>query len=113
MQITDIRIRRVSSEGKLKAYVTVTFDDCFVVHNVKIIEGKSGVFIAMPSRKTKTGEYKDVAHPIHSDFRNELQSRILEAYEALGSEGGQEDDPESDERSGTGETEQSPEVTSL
>jgi len=82
MEITDIRIRRVTTEGKLKAYVTVTFDDCFVVHNVKIIEGKSGVFIAMPSRKTRNGEYKDIAHPIHPDFRNRLQSRILEAYEA-------------------------------
>ncbi|MFO8064436.1 MAG: septation regulator SpoVG [Spirochaetota bacterium] len=81
MEITDIRVRRVSAEGKLKAYVTVTFDNCFVVHNVKVIEGKSGIFIAMPSRKTKTGEYKDVAHPINSDFRNALQERILEAYE--------------------------------
>lgn len=80
MQITDIRIRNVAAEGKLRAYVTVTFDDCFVVHNVKVIEGKSGIFIAMPSRKTKTGEYKDVAHPIHSGFRNELQERILSAY---------------------------------
>jgi stage V sporulation protein G len=86
MQITDIRIRKVGSEGKLKAYVTVTFDDCFVIHNVKIIEGKTGVFIAMPSRKTKTGEYKDVAHPINSEFRNELQARILEAYENAGDE---------------------------
>ncbi len=93
MQITDIRIRRVSGEGKLKAYVTVTFDDCFVIHNVKIIEGKSGVFIAMPSRKTKTGEYKDVAHPINSDFRTQLQARILEAYEALG-----DDDTHADEQ---------------
>ena len=83
MQITDIRIRRVVSEGKLKAYVTVTFDECFVVHNVKVIEGKSGVFIAMPSRKTKTGEYKDVAHPINSEFRNSLQDSILEAYKNL------------------------------
>ena len=81
MEITDIRIRRVDSEGKLKAYVTVTFDHCFVVHNVKVIEGRSGVFIAMPSRRTKTGEYKDVAHPINSDFRSELQDRILRAYE--------------------------------
>ncbi|MDR1626076.1 MAG: septation regulator SpoVG [Spirochaetia bacterium] len=84
MQITDIRIRKVSSEGKLKAYVTVTFDNCFVVHNVKVIEGKTGVFIAMPSRKTKTGDYKDVAHPINSDFRSELQQRILSAYETMG-----------------------------
>jgi stage V sporulation protein G len=81
MEITDIRIRKVSTEGKLKAYVTVTFDDCFVVHNVKIIEGKNGAFIAMPSRKTKKGEYKDVAHPINSDFRAVLQERILDEYD--------------------------------
>ena len=84
MQITDIRIRKVNSEGKLKAYVTVTFDNCFVVHNVKVIEGKTGVFIAMPSRKTKTGDYKDVAHPINSEFRNELQKKILDAYTNMG-----------------------------
>ena len=92
MDITDIRIRRVSADGKLKAYVTVTFDDCFVVHNVKVIEGKNGAFIAMPSRKTKTGEYKDVAHPINSGFRGMLQDRILEAYEqaAPAEEGGHE-----------------------
>ncbi len=81
MEITDIRIRRVGADGKLKAYVTVTFDNCFVVHNIKVIEGKNGAFIAMPSRKTKTGEYKDVAHPINSDFRSKLQSDILSAYE--------------------------------
>jgi len=80
MEITDIRIRRVTAEGKLKAYVTVTFDNCFVVHNVKIIEGKSSVFIAMPSRKTKNGEYKDIAHPITPEFRSLLQEKILEAY---------------------------------
>ncbi len=81
MDITDIRIRRVKTEGKLRAYVTVTFDDFFVVHNVKVIEGKNGPFIAMPSRKTKTGEYKDVAHPINSEFRGLLQDQILEQYE--------------------------------
>ncbi|MDR0376548.1 MAG: septation regulator SpoVG [Spirochaetaceae bacterium] len=81
MKITDIRVRKVAKEGKLRAYVTVTFDDCFVVHNVKIIEGKSGVFIAMPSRKTRAGEYKDVAHPIHPEFRAELQKQILDIYD--------------------------------
>ncbi|GHV53177.1 putative septation protein SpoVG [Spirochaetia bacterium] len=81
MEITDIRVRKVAGEGKLKAYVTVTFDDCFVVHNVKIIEGKTGVFIAMPSRKTSVGEYKDVAHPIHPEFRAELQQKILDKYD--------------------------------
>jgi stage V sporulation protein G len=81
MEITDIRIRKTENEGKLKAYVTVTFDDCFVVHNVKIINGNNGVFIAMPARKTNTGEYKDVAHPIHPEFRTKLQKQILEKYD--------------------------------
>jgi stage V sporulation protein G len=89
MHITDIRVRKVTAEGKLKAYVTITFDECFVVHNVKIIDGRSGVFIAMPSRKTKTGEYKDVAHPISPDFRAEMQQLILEKYDS----GNVEDDP--------------------
>ena len=82
MEVTEVRIRKVEAEGKLKAYVTVTFDNCFVVHNVKIIEGKNGLFIAMPSRKTANGEYKDVAHPISPDFRNSLQDKILEEYNA-------------------------------
>jgi stage V sporulation protein G len=82
MHITDIRVRKVTAEGKLKAYVTITFDNCFVVHNVKIIDGKTGVFIAMPSRKTKAGEYKDVAHPINPEFRAEIQSMILEKYDS-------------------------------
>ena len=81
MKITDVRIRKVEGEGKLKAYVTITFDDCFVVHNVKVIEGSSGLFIAMPSRKTAGGEYKDVAHPISPEFRGEIQERILDEYQ--------------------------------
>lgn len=82
MQVSEIRIRKVEGEGKLKAYVTVTFDSVFVVHNVKIIEGKTGLFIAMPSRKTANGEYKDVAHPISPEFRNALQDQILAEYNA-------------------------------
>ena len=82
MQITELRIRKVEGEGKLRAYVTVTFDNCFVVHNVKIIEGKNGLFIAMPSRKTASGEYKDIAHPISPEFRTELQKRVLDEYNA-------------------------------
>ena len=84
MKITDVRIRKVEGEGKLKAYVTITFDDCFVVHNVKVIEGSSGLFIAMPSRKTAGGEYKDVAHPISPEFRGEIQERILDEYQHSG-----------------------------
>jgi stage V sporulation protein G len=83
MDITDIRIRKVNADGKLKAYVTVTFDESFVVHNVKVIEGENGIFIAMPSRRTKNGEYKDVAHPINTEFRSVLQDRILDEYNKI------------------------------
>lgn len=82
MQVTELRIRKVLGEDKLKAYVTVTFDDCFVVHNVKIIEGKDGLFIAMPSKKTANGEYKDIAHPISLEFRTMLQNKIIDEYNA-------------------------------
>ncbi len=82
MEVTELRIRKVTAESKLRAYVTVTFDNCFVVHNVKIIEGKTGLFIAMPSRKTTDGDYKDVAHPISLAFRTALQDKILAEYNA-------------------------------
>ncbi len=93
MEITDIRIRKVNTDGKLKAYVTVTFDDCFVVHNVKVIEGESGIFIAMPSRRTKSGEYKDVAHPINTAFRSRLQEAILSEYDKIPEEPGESSAP--------------------
>jgi len=99
MEITDIRIKKVSTGGKLKAYVTVTFDDCFVVHNLKIIAGKAGTFIAMPSRKTKTGEYKDIAHPINSEFRHRIQGEIISEYDKVQDELGpleETDDSDSD-----------------
>ena len=81
MTITDIRIRRIEKEGKMKAVVSVTFDDEFVVHDIKIIDGEKGLFIAMPSRKATDGEYKDIAHPIKSSMREEMQSAILDRYE--------------------------------
>ena len=80
MEITDIRIRQMSQEEKMKAVVSVTFDNCFVVHDIKIIEGSDKLFIAMPSRKTPEGEYKDIAHPINMDMREMLSERILEKY---------------------------------
>lgn len=82
MEITDIRIKKVQGENKLKAYASVTFDNSFVIHNIKVIEGANGPFIAMPSRKTKNGEVKDIAHPINSQFREKMQNAILEAYQA-------------------------------
>ena len=83
MEITEIMVRRVADDGKVKAYVTVTFDDCFVVHNIKIINGRDGFFIAMPSRKTAAGENKDTAHPINPGFRAEMQKKILEKYDDI------------------------------
>jgi len=80
MQISDIKIRRITNNGKMKAVVSVAFDGKFVVHDIKIIEGQNGLFIAMPSRKTPDGEFKDIAHPINTETREELQEAILEAY---------------------------------
>ena len=81
MKITDVRVRKVAKEGKMKAVVSVTLDDEFVVHDIKVIEGEKGLFIAMPSRKTVTGEYRDIAHPINSQTREQMQEIILEAYQ--------------------------------
>lgn len=82
MKITDVRVRLVKKDdSKLKAVSSVTFDDCFVIHDIKVIEGNDGSFIAMPSRKTNDGEYKDIAHPIRQETREELIKAILEAYE--------------------------------
>lgn len=86
MKITDIRVRMVLSGAKMKAVVSVTFDDCFVVHDIKVIEGEKGMFIAMPSKKTPTGEHRDIAHPINGEMRALLQKTILEEYEQALSE---------------------------
>jgi stage V sporulation protein G len=80
MQITDVRVRHVSSEGKMKASVSITIDNEFVVHDIKVIDGDRGMFIAMPSRKSGDGEYRDIAHPLNSETRNRLQDIIIDAY---------------------------------
>ena len=81
MQITDVRVRKITKEGKMKAVVSITLDDEFVVHDIKVIEGEKGLFIAMPSKKATDGEYRDIAHPINSSTRENLQKVILESYE--------------------------------
>ncbi|MBQ6469251.1 MAG: septation regulator SpoVG [Lachnospiraceae bacterium] len=86
MNITDVRVRRVAKEGKMKAVVSITIDDEFVVHDIKVIEGDKGLFIAMPSRKAADGEYRDIAHPINSSTRNEIQTIILKKYEETAEE---------------------------
>ncbi len=91
MQITDVRVRKVTKEGKMRAVVSITLDDVFVVHDIKVIEGEKGLFIAMPSRKASDGEYRDIAHPINSETRDKIQSLILEKYKEVASESELED----------------------
>ncbi len=81
MEISDIRVRRMTAEGKMKAVVSVTFDNAFVIHDIKVIEGQDKLFIAMPSRRTPEGAFKDIAHPIHAQMREMLQNAILEKYQ--------------------------------
>ena len=84
MQITDVRVRRIEKEGKMKAIVSITLDNEFVIHDIKVIEGEKGLFIAMPSRKTSEGEYRDIAHPINPETRERIQKLILQKYEENG-----------------------------
>ncbi len=81
MNVTDVKVRKINMDGKMKAIVSVTLDDAFVIHDVKVVEGHNGLFVAMPSRKTPDGEFRDIAHPITSDAREVIQSAVLEAYQ--------------------------------
>ena len=83
MKITDVRVRKMTREGKMRAIVSITIDDEFVIHDIKVIEGEKGLFIAMPSRRAGDGEYRDIAHPINSDTREKVQNIILETYSAV------------------------------
>ena len=86
MEITDVRVRKINKEGKMKAVVSITFDGNFVIHDIKVIEGEKGLFIAMPSRKSGDGEYRDIAHPINTETRQEIQDIILEKYQNVSEE---------------------------
>ncbi|NLM04846.1 MAG: septation regulator SpoVG [Clostridiales bacterium] len=97
MQVTDVRIRKVSSEGKMKAIVSVTFDGEFVVHDIKIIEGQNGLFIAMPSRKMGEGDFRDIAHPINSETRAKIQDAIFAEYEKVCEENEAKEESEAEE----------------
>lgn len=83
MNITDVRIRKLNADGKMKAIVSLTFDDEFVVHDIKIIEGQNGLFIAMPSRKMGEGDFRDIAHPLNSETRNRIKDMIFAEYEKM------------------------------
>ncbi len=98
MNITDVRIRKVTAEGKMKAIVSVTFDDEFVVHDIKIIEGQNGLFIAMPSRKMGEGDFRDIAHPLTSETRNRIKDAIFAEYDkVLANQESEEDTPAAEE----------------
>ena len=96
MNITDVRVRKVSDEGKMKAVVSITFDDEFVVHDIKIIEGQNGLFIAMPSRKMGEGDFRDIAHPLVSETRNKIKEAIFAEYEKVLAEKSNSDEASED-----------------
>ena len=81
MKITDVRVKLVESDSRLRGVATITFDDAFVVHDIRIIEGENGIFVAMPSKKTPNGTFRDIAHPIHGDMRKLIEEAIVKAYE--------------------------------
>ena len=86
MNITDVRVKKFNGQNRLKAIAAITIDECFVVHELRIIDGKAGLFVAMPSRKMPNGEFKDVAHPINQETRNTIEAAVIEAYNLLGDE---------------------------
>ncbi len=88
MNITDVRVRKINDDGKMKAVVSITFDDVFVIHDIKIIDGQNGLFIAMPSKKMGEGDFRDIAHPLVSDTRNEIRDAIFAEYEKVLSDAG-------------------------
>jgi stage V sporulation protein G len=89
VNITEVRVRRVATGGKLKAFASITIDDVFVVHDLKVIEGQKGLFVAMPSRKTGNGEFKDIAHPIATEARSMIQDKIIGEYNRMLEEEGE------------------------
>lgn len=86
MEVTDVRLRRVQTEGRMRAIASITLDDEFVVHDIRVIDGNTGLFVAMPSKRTPDGEFRDIAHPINSNTRNKIQDIVLAAYHATSEE---------------------------
>lgn len=85
MEVTDVRLRRVNTDGRMKAIASITIDEEFVVHDIRVIDGNNGMFVAMPSKRTPDGEFRDIAHPITSETREKIQTIVLEEYERAGS----------------------------
>lgn len=81
MKVTDVRLRKIQTDGRMKAFVSITLDESFVVHDLRVIEGNTGLFVAMPSKRTPDGEFRDIAHPINSEMRQEIQDAVMKVYE--------------------------------
>ncbi|HCY7171055.1 TPA: septation regulator SpoVG [Staphylococcus aureus] len=81
MKVTDVRLRKIQTDGRMKALVSITLDEAFVIHDLRVIEGNSGLFVAMPSKRTPDGEFRDIAHPINSDMRQEIQDAVMKVYD--------------------------------
>lgn len=86
MEVTDVRLRRVNTDGRMRAIASITLDDEFVVHDIRVIDGNNGLFVAMPSKRTPDGEFRDIAHPINSGTRNKIQDAVLAEYHRVGEE---------------------------
>jgi len=86
MEVTDVRLRRVNTEGRMRAIASITIDNEFVVHDIRVIDGNNGMFVAMPSKRTPDGEFRDIAHPISSATREKIQKAVLDEYERVGEE---------------------------
>ena len=101
MKVTDVRLRKIDTDGRMKALVSITLDESFVVHDLRVIEGNSGLFVAMPSKRTPDGEFRDIAHPINSDMRQEIQDAVMKVYdetdEVIPDKNATSDNEESDE----------------
>ena len=98
MEITDVRLRRVQTDGRMRAIASITLDDEFVIHDIRVIDGNTGLFVAMPSKRTPDGEFRDIAHPINSNTRNKIQDIVLEAYHAS-----KDENPEDKQNENTGD----------
>lgn len=101
MKVTDVRLRKIQTDGRMKALVSITLDEAFVIHDLRVIEGNSGLFVAMPSKRTPDGEFRDIAHPINSDMRQEIQDAVMKVYdetdEVIPGKNATSDNEESDE----------------
>lgn len=101
MKVTDVRLRKIQTDGRMKALVSITLDEAFVIHDLRVIEGNSGLFVAMTSKRTPDGEFRDIAHPINSDMRQEIQDAVMKVYdetdEVIPDKNATSDNEESDE----------------